>query len=130
MGTKALHPTCGTILKKVYVDMNLYQEIILLQSYFKGNWIVENVIGYYKPLILPKESGKHYFWANFNIGSFKVKSRNHDATIKEMERYKGFNLKGIDLGHRKDVILRNCIEPELGLHIFECAFKEIQQTIN
>ncbi len=24
MGTKAKHPTCGTVLKKVYPDMNLY----------------------------------------------------------------------------------------------------------
>jgi DNA (cytosine-5)-methyltransferase 1 len=38
-----------------FPDMSLYQEIIFLQSFFKGLFCVENVIGYYDPLIKPKE---------------------------------------------------------------------------
>jgi DNA (cytosine-5)-methyltransferase 1 len=34
-----------------YPDMKLYQEIILLESFFKGKYVVENVRPYYKPLI-------------------------------------------------------------------------------
>ncbi len=32
-------------------------------------------------------------------------------------------------GNRKDVILRNCVKPELGLHIFKCAFKDKQEVL-
>ena len=40
--------------KMPYPDMNLYQEIIFLDKWFKGKYVVENVVSYYKPLI------KHY----------------------------------------------------------------------
>jgi len=30
-----------------YPDMRLYQEIILLKYFFKGKWVVENVIAYF-----------------------------------------------------------------------------------
>ena len=32
---------------KIYPDMSLYQEIIFLQKFFKGKWVVENVIPCY-----------------------------------------------------------------------------------
>jgi len=129
MGTKAEHPTCGTIIPKVYPAMELYQEIILLNNYCETKFVVENVIGYYEPLIKPTEFGEHYFWSNFIISPFNTKSRIHNGTIKELEKRKGFDLKGIDLGHRKDVVLRNCVEPELGKHIFESAFVHTQQKL-
>jgi len=129
MGTKALHPTCKTILKKVYPAMELYQEIIFLTNYCEKPWVVENVVGYYDPLINPYNVNNHYFWANFVIPEIKKESRKHNATIKEMEEFKGFDLSNVDLGYRKDVILRNCVEPYLGLHIFNCAFKDQQKRL-
>ena len=36
--------------RPVYPDMKLYEEILLLQYYFKGNYCVENVVGFYPPL--------------------------------------------------------------------------------
>jgi DNA (cytosine-5)-methyltransferase 1 len=129
MGTKAKHPTCGTIIPVVYPDMNLYQEIIFLFNYFEGKFVVENVIGYYEPLIKPQEVGKHYYWANFIIGKIKKRSRLHNATINEMQDYKGFDISKYKLEHRKDVILRNCVEPEAGLHIFNMAFKNKQEVL-
>ena len=71
MGTKAKHPTCGTTLKTVYADMSLYQEIILLKHYCETKYVVENVCGYYKPLIPPQEIHRHYFWANFHISDME-----------------------------------------------------------
>lgn len=56
-----------------YPDMTLYQEIILLQNFFKGLWVVENVKPYYEPLIKGQELGRHLFWSNFNIPFFEVK---------------------------------------------------------
>lgn len=53
--------------KPVYPDMKLYEEILLLKYYFSGKWCVENVNGFYKPLIKPTEINRHYFWCNFHI---------------------------------------------------------------
>ena len=47
--------------KPVFPDMKLYQEILFLQNYCKAKWVVENVIGFYKPLIPPQEVSKHYY---------------------------------------------------------------------
>ena len=116
--------------KPIYPDMNLYEEILFLQGYFKGKWVVENVIGFYEPLIKPQEIGKHYFWANFNIPLLKKRERFHNEKIRIKEKRKGFNLSKYHIGHRKDQILNNCTEPELGLHIFQCAIKTKQTTID
>ncbi len=115
--------------KPIYPDMKLYEEILLLKGYFKGKWVVENVVSFYEPLIKPQEVGKHYFWANFIIPRIKREQRLHNKEMKLLQSRKGFDLSKHNLGHRKDQILHNCVEPELGLHIFECAFKKIQTTL-
>jgi DNA (cytosine-5)-methyltransferase 1 len=105
--------------KAIFPDMKLYEEILFLQGYFKGKYVVENVRSWYKPLIEPQEINKHYFWANFEITSIPKQSREHMATVKTLEQRKGFDLsnyKGID----KRRVLRNCVEPETGLHILNC----------
>jgi DNA (cytosine-5)-methyltransferase 1 len=105
----------------IYPDMSLYQEIILLKHYYDGKYVVENVKGYYEPLIKPQESGRHYFWANFVISNIK---NNNNNFIKGHATQMG----GLDIsrysGIRKDQTIRNCVEPELGLHIFQEAFRE------
>jgi len=115
---------------KKYPNMELYQEIIFLIHYAKCKWVVENVISYYEPLIKPFESGKHYFWSNFHITNYKIDSRMHFATIKEKEKKVGFTLENVKFNDaRKDEVLRNCVEPRLGQHIFKCAFKEQQKIL-
>jgi DNA (cytosine-5)-methyltransferase 1 len=107
--------------KPVFPDMQLYEEILFLQGYFKGLWVVENVVSWYEPLIKPQEINRHYFWANFYISAIGKQSREHNGTIRTLEKRKGFNLDkytGID----KCKTLRNCVEPETGRHIFDCAF--------
>jgi len=114
--------------KPVYPDMKLYEEILFLQGYAKGKWVVENVRSWYKPLIKPYDVGKHYFWSNFYISPFKIKTREHNGTIKELSMRKGFNLskyKNIN----KIKILRNCMESELGLHVLNCAMKSMQSRL-
>jgi len=109
----------------VYPDMKLYEEIIFLMHNFQGKWVVENVISYYEPLIKPQELASHYFWANFNLGNKKIETRGHNATMDVRQQLKGFDLssyKNID----KQKILRNCVEPETGLHIFNMAYKTKQ----
>lgn len=115
---------CDTI----YPDMKLYQEIIFLTNFCKCKWVVENVIGYYEPLVKAKKVSGHYFWSNFNVISFKEKRENINNVISSTARY-GFSIKNVKINHRKDAILRNLINPKLGLHIFDCAFKEKQVTL-
>lgn len=116
--------------KPIYPEMSLYQEIIFLDNYFKGKWVVENVISYYEPLIKPQQYKKHYYWSNFLIIGKQNEKRGmgKDENIKELSKLKGFDLsnyKGIETIR----ILRNCVEPNAGLFIFRCAFKEPQLTI-
>jgi DNA (cytosine-5)-methyltransferase 1 len=100
-----------------YPDMTLYQEILLLKHFFKGKWCVENVIAYYEPLVRARELQRHHFWSNFHIGHIELPPDKIDnGKIHEWEEQLGFDLssfKGID----KRNILRNCVRPELGLHI-------------
>jgi DNA (cytosine-5)-methyltransferase 1 len=56
-----------TTTEAIYPDMKLYEEILFLQHYFKGKWVVENVIPYYEPLIQAKKRGRHLYWTNFNL---------------------------------------------------------------
>src|SRR3990167_8601556 len=48
----------GGYCKAIYPDMKLYEEILLLQGYFKGKFCVENVVSWYKPLVAPIELNK------------------------------------------------------------------------
>jgi len=112
-----------------FPDMKLYEEIIFLQHWFKGLWVVENVMSYYKPLIKPFEVQRHYFWANFHIIKNKDISSDHirDTTIDQLESHHDFDLEGYKIDKTK--VLSNCVNPKLGLHIFNAAFKEKQVTL-
>ena len=114
-----------------YPDMALYQEVIFLQHFFKGLWVVENVKPYYEPLIQPTAViGRHYFWANFEIAPFDIS--NHPNFIKSATSAETESLKawlGIDYpgniyydgNHDPGQVLRNCVHPSLGEHVFLCA---------
>ena len=110
--------------KPIYPDMKLYEEILFLQHYFnKGKFVVENVRSFYEPLIEPQEIALHYFWTNFYINPYKVESREHYSPLEVLAKLKGVEIKELE-GVDKRVVLRNCVEPQLGLHIFQEAFKE------
>jgi len=116
--------------KARYSDMQLYQEILMLgNNWFKGKWIIENVIPYYEPLVKPNcEIDRHLFWSNFNITKLKVEREKPIAFQTGTNGRYGFNLKGIKVKHDKRQILRNLVNPKIGLHIFNMAFK-IKQTL-
>ena len=138
------HSVCNNFLnaqgKIRFPDMKLYEEIIFLKQWFKGKWVVENVKPYYEPLIKPQIADRHYFWSNFHISNFKLqrsfniinarrstrlKNQRHN---KELTKFHGIDLvkyKGID----KYNVLNNCVHPKLGLHIYNCAFVEKQETL-
>lgn len=118
--------------KLKYPDMRLYQEILILKYWFKGKWCVENVISYYDPLIKPKEVHRHYFWSNFFISNidFPRCSDIARADNEVLEKFHGFDLSKFNLTkEERGLLTRNCVYPSLGLHIFNCAFKNVQQNL-
>jgi DNA (cytosine-5)-methyltransferase 1 len=112
-------------VKAIYPDMTLYEEILLLKHWFKGLWIVENTIPYYEPLILAQKVGGHIWWANFKILPFNHGNRNHrGGTVESLQERKGFDLSGFNITEKRK-LLRNCVEPETGLHVFNCGIKGV-----
>lgn len=106
--------------KKIYPDMRLYQEIIFLKHFFKGKWVVENVIAYYDFLIKPKILHRHAFWSNFEIEDIEIEGLGTCKVLKEREflqKKLGFDLNEFS-GVDKRLLLRNCVVPKLGLHVF------------
>ena len=135
-------PPCPTHskLRKQFIGTRCgAEEIILLKHHFKGKWVVENVNSYYEPLIKPFEISRHYYWSNFIL--FKIKTNKARFTltngtnketdkeqIKRLELELDFNLSKYP-GDKK-TMLRNCVEPEVGLEIFNAAFKEKQEGLH
>jgi len=113
----------------VYPDMKLYEEILFLEHYYDGKYCVENVKSYYNPLIKPQELGRHYFWANFLIRDKRIEDyHQHHGDMKDLANRKGFDLSkysGVD----KRNILRNCVEPEIGLVVLDSLRGNTQQTL-
>ena len=120
-----------------YPDMNLYQEILFLKQWGrKLKWVVENVVGYYKPLVEAKKIGRHYFWSNFEIPDKEIdyvqigtmnrnasKEAQRKAIIREAQIPELLDLHGLKdfkLKNKRQ-ILRNCVYPELGEHILRAS---------
>ena len=109
-------------IQTIYPDMSLYQEILLLKHYFKGEWTVENVNPFYDLLIPGKQIGRHIFWSNFHIKYIKTKDADiNRGNINEWQKLHGFNISKYKLTTRRDKILRNCVHPETGLHVLDGA---------
>ena len=106
--------------KPHYPDMKLYAEIIFLDSYYKGKYVVENVIPYYEPLIVAKKRGRHLYWTNFLLPNFKER----DAKIREwqlpqLEEHHKIDLSKYKGEQNKRKIGRNLVDYEAGKTIFE-----------
>ena len=115
----------------VYPDMSLWQEIIFLQHHSPVPFVVENVVPYYQPLIPANiELDRHLFWCNFHVYPFdSMNSDVHKGTRGHWQQCLDINIDGYKFSDRTDKLLRNCINPQLGLHIFESAFSASPQTI-
>ena len=113
-----------------YPDMSLYQEIIFLQNFFKGLFVVENVVPYYAPLIAGTRIGRHMYWANFDVGNYEepmpkdfINLANLAGKQKLMDWLGIHYAENIYYGnnHCPAQILRNCVHPNEGLSIFNNA---------
>lgn len=109
--------------KPEYPDMRLYAEILFLQNYFNGIFVVENVKPFYNPLIKEdKELHRHLFWSNAKLrDSIFETAMLREAQIPDLQEYHGVNLDGYDLvGVDKRQVLRNMVNSKLGEHIMNC----------
>jgi len=107
-------------MKTIYPDMNLYQEILFLSFYFKGKYVVENVVPFYDPLIPAKKIGRHLFWSNFIIPNFKtIEADVNRGLVSDYEKLHKINLSGYKGTQRKDKIGRNLVHYETGKTILD-----------
>jgi len=118
----------------VYPDMKLYEEIIFLQHHSLENqkWVVENVNGYYEPLIPAHKRGRHLFWSNFKLPNIDKKDitgkLNFDSKYEPLKKFheiENFDYKG---EQNKLKILRNLVDYEVGLAILSTALGLITKS--
>lgn len=113
---------CYSQKEKKYAEMSLYQQILLLKSWSKGLFAIENVIPYYEYLIEPNAMiGRHPYWSNFKIKPLSVKNIDVSRSTKEeLSEYLGLPIPRINGA----LLLRNCVEPKVGKHILDCALEK------
>lgn len=117
----------------VYPDMRLYQEILFLKHHFKGKWVVENVQAYYEPLVQPRSIGRHWYWMNFPVENIKVGysgitggittssgKKLQEKSVAQLQDQLGIDLSSFEITNKR-LLLRNAVEPEVGLHILSAA---------
>ncbi len=111
-------------------DLKLYEIKIFLDYNFKGKYVIENVVPYYKPVIEPTiKIGRHLFWSNYDITPFEIKQPKNFIMLgtiegsNQLKEWLGIHYEGniyYDGNHDPCQVLRNCVHPNLGLHIFNC----------
>ena len=125
-------------IKMKYPDMKLYQEVIFLDNFFKGKYVVENVIPFYTPLIPSNKRGRHLYWTNFNLPN-DINERppigisqgvNEVKRLCEFHDYDFYKYKGKQPTNK---IARNLVDYKAGKTIFETALniqksKDVKQT--
>ena len=125
-------------IKMKYPDMKLYQEVIFLDNFFKGKYVVENVIPFYTPLIPSNKRGRHLYWTNFNLPN-NINERppigigqgvNEVKRLCEFHDYDFYKYKGKQPTNK---IARNLVDYQAGKTIFETALgiikkQDIKQT--
>jgi len=118
--------------KPRYPDMKLYEEVIFLKHYFKGKYVIENVIPYYKPLIEAKERNRHLYWTNFNLPNIVSKRKNPDLSrtknlISVLSQFHDYNFRQYKGEQPMNKIARNLVDYEAGKTILETAIGIIKK---
>ena len=109
-----------------YPDMALYQEVIFLDNYYKGQYVVENVIPFYEPLIPAKKRGRHLYLCNFRLPNILSKRKNPDLSrtknlIDAMSEFHDYDFRKYKGKQRMNKIARNLVDYEAGKTILDTA---------
>ena len=123
--------------KLKYPDMSLYQQIIFLDNFFDGKYVIENVIPYYEPLIPAKKRGRHLYWTNFNLPNNLSNVKNPDFTrlnkdhLKVMSKYHDYDFSKYKGKQPRKKIANNLVYYEDGKIILDTVMGLItKQNIN
>ena len=120
-----------TNTKPIYPDLKLYEEVIFLQNYFHGKYVVENVIPYYQPLIPAQKRGRHLYWSNFklpmNLSERKVSISSGKNEVQKLCDFHDYNFYQYNGKQPKNKIARNLVDYEAGKTIFQTAVDIILQ---
>ena len=116
----------------IYPDLKLYEEILFLDNYFEGKYLVENVIPYYEPLIAAQKRGRHLYWCNFNLPSI-LSERKHSIMESKDEvsqwcEFHDYDFRKYKGEQRRDKIARNLVDYEAGKTIFATAMGVILKS--
>ena len=122
--------------KPRFPSMKLYEEVIFLKHYYKGKYVVENVIPYYEPLIQAKKRDRHLYWTNFNLPNSLNGRKNPDLSrtkdlITALSKYHNYDFRKYKGEQRMDKVARNLVDYEAGKTILETALGIIKkQDVN
>jgi len=116
-----------TTRKMKYPDMKLYEEIIFLEHYFNGKYVVENVIPFYTPLIQGKERNRHLYWTNFNLPNTVSDRKNPDLgrtknLIDALSDFHDYDFRKYKGEQAMNKMARNLVDYEAGKTILETVF--------
>ena len=124
--------------KMKYPDMKLYQEIIFLDNYYNGKYVVENVIPFYEPLIKAQKRHRHLYWTNFKLPNELSSRYNPDLSrtknlIDALSKFHDYDFRQYKGEQRMNKIARNLVDYEAGKTILETATgiikrQNVQQT--
>jgi len=119
--------------KPIYPNLNLYEQIIFLKHYFKGKYVVENVIPYYEPLIPAQKRHRHLYWTNFNLPNIltnrKVKISSGTNEVKNLCKFHNYDFYKYKGKQKTNKIARNLVDYQAGKTILETALN-IQRANN
>jgi DNA (cytosine-5)-methyltransferase 1 len=120
-----------------YPDLKLYEEVLFLENWFNGKYVVENVIPYYEPLIPAQKRGRHLYWTNFNLpndlNERKSSIMEGKDEVTQWCEFHDYNFRKYKGEQRVDKMARNLVDYEASKTIFETALgiikqKNIEQT--
>tara|TARA_R100001224_G_scaffold101534_1_gene73129 strand:+ start:295 stop:927 length:633 start_codon:yes stop_codon:yes gene_type:complete len=117
--------------KPAYPNLKLYEEIIFLSKWFNGQYVVENVIPYYEPLIPAKKRGRHLYWTNFNLPNTlnerKSSIMEGKDEVTQWCKFHDYDFRKYKGKQRIDKVARNLVDYEAGKTILDTAMGIIQK---
>ena len=122
--------------KMKYPDMALYQEIIFLQYYYDGKYVVENVIPFYDLLIQGHKRNRHIYWTNFNMPSILSERKNPDLgrtknVVDALSKFHDYDFRKYKGKQSIQKVARNLIDYEAGKTILDTVMGiRTKQNIN
>lgn len=103
-------------------DYKLYSIIEFLDTFYEGDYVVENVAKtWYDPWIKPQKTARHFFWSNFTVPKVETPTQDiHEGNIEKWQEMFNVDLSSYSFQTvEKRKVLRNCVNPRIGERILK-----------